>query len=154
VQVGLTTEQHHELLDWAELPGRRAPSRHGDRAVAVPPSILCGKSVDEGCTRKGLSEGLSSVSALFLKKCGVLTDDDEAREIVEAARRRIAKLEKGAQFRLRELFRDKRWEGFSKGARLRAGRLFYEYAAEARHGIFVLPKTSANHQRYEKRSSV
>lgn len=104
--------------------------------------------------RKRRSEGLPSVSALFLKKCGVLTDDDEAREIVEAARKRIAKLEKGTQFRLRELFRDKRWEGFSKGARLRAGRLFYEYAAESRHGIFVLPKTSANHQRYEKRSSV
>ncbi|HEX5753614.1 MAG TPA: DUF1413 domain-containing protein [Archangium sp.] len=97
------------------------------------------------------SEGLPSVSALFLKMCGVLTDDTEAREIVEKARRKITRLEAGTQFRLRELFGDERWEGFSKGARLRAGRLFHEYAEEASHGILLLGKTSANHRRYEKR---
>jgi hypothetical protein len=103
---------------------------------------------------KRRSEGLPSVSALFLKMCGVLTDDDEAREIVKKARKKISKKAIGAEFTLRELFGDEQWEGFSKGARLRAGRLFYEYAAEATHGISVLDKTSSNHQRYKKSSSV
>lgn len=95
---------------------------------------------------------LPSVSALFLKKCGVLTDVDEAREIVEAARRKIARLDEGGRFTLRELFQDEQWEGFAKGARLRAGRLFHEYAAEEAHGIVILEeKTSANHQMYKKR---
>src|SRR3712207_682094 len=79
--------------------------------------------------------GLPSVSALFLKKCGVLSDRDEAREIVKVAFQRTLKKKSGYQFRLRELFPDSQWEKFNKGARLRAGRLFYERVAEATHGI-------------------
>jgi hypothetical protein len=32
-----------------------------------------------------VAEGLPSVSALFLEKCGLLTDETEAREIVKQA---------------------------------------------------------------------
>jgi hypothetical protein len=99
--------------------------------------------------RKRRAEGLPSVSALFLKKCGVLTDDDEAREIVRTALRKAKAKRSGYEFRLRELFPDSQWEKFGKGARLRAGRLFYARIAEATHGIRTLPKTSSNHQRYQ-----
>lgn len=99
--------------------------------------------------RERRAAGLPSVSALFLKKCGILSDRDEAREIVKVAFQRAAKKKSGTTFRLRELFLHSQWEKFAKGARLRAGRLFYERVAEATHGIRTLPKTSSNHQRYE-----
>ena len=93
--------------------------------------------------------GLPSISALFLKNSGVLSDDDEAREIVKVALRRAAKQPQGYKFRLRDLFQDSLWEDFAKGARLRAGRQFFERVSEATTGIRSLPKTSSNHQRYE-----
>jgi hypothetical protein len=99
--------------------------------------------------KKRRLEGLPSISALLLKKAGALTDADEAREIVTAAFKRANGKRSGYEFRLRDLFPDSEWVKFSKGARLRAGRLFYERVAEATHGIRTLSKTSSNHQRYE-----
>lgn len=93
--------------------------------------------------------GLPSVSAMFLKSSGVLSDNDEAREIVKVALQRAAKQPKGHKFRLRDLFPNSLWEGFSKGARLRAGRQFFERISGATLGIRSLPKTTSNHQRYE-----
>lgn len=98
--------------------------------------------------RKRRSEGLPSISALFLKECGVLSDRSEAREIVEKALIRARKKPSGYEFRLRDLFPSTQWDRFSKGARLSAGRRFFDRVAEATHGIRTLPKTSSNHQRY------
>lgn len=92
--------------------------------------------------------GLPSVSALFLKQCNVLTDGSEASEIVRRALRTAKGKNKGFEFRLRDLFKTADWERFSKGARLRAGRLFFEEIAAATHGIRAVRKTSSNQQIY------
>jgi hypothetical protein len=90
--------------------------------------------------------GLPSVSALFLDKCEVLTDAKEAGEIVRQALRRAKKKNGGSQFRLRDLF--KNWQQFSKGARLRAGRLFFEKVSAAVDGIRPVRKSPSGQQIY------
>jgi hypothetical protein len=97
---------------------------------------------------KRKAANLPSVSALFLEKCGELSDDIEAREIVKIALAAAKKKQKGTRFRLRDLFPKDRWEGFTKGARLRAGRLFHEKVATAMLGIRIDIKSGANHQFY------
>lgn len=92
--------------------------------------------------------GLPSVSALFLKQAGALTDGQEAGEIVRRALKIAKGKDSGFEFRLRDLFATKDWERFSKGARLRAGRLFYEEIAAAVHGIRALRKSASNQQIY------
>jgi hypothetical protein len=92
--------------------------------------------------------GLPSVSALFLQKCGVLTDGKQAGEIVRRSLRNAKGKDSGFEFRLRDLFPKKDWERFSKGARLRAGRLFYEQVSTAVHGIRAVRKSPSNQQIY------
>ena len=58
--------------------------------------------------------GLPNVSAFFLYKCDVLTDDGEAAEIVRTALQRAKRKSKGDDYRLRDLFSAKTWEQFSK----------------------------------------
>ena len=98
--------------------------------------------------RKGA--GLPSVSALFLSKCNVLDDRLEAAEIVRQARKLAMKKGDKERFRLRDLFKATAWDGFSKGARLRAGRLFYDEMAAARDGIRPDQKSASGHQYYVK----
>jgi len=97
-------------------------------------------------TRK--KEGVPSVSALFLKRCGVLTDAREASEIVKRALKIAKGREAGYEFRLRDLFPRRQWVTWTKGARLRAGRLFHEEIAAAIHGIRAGRKSSSGHQYY------
>lgn len=99
-------------------------------------------------TRK--AEGLPSVSALFLERCGVLDDSLEAAEIVKQAKIAAMKKPDGSTFRLRDLFTRGRWDQFSKGARLRAGRLFSEEMAAALDGIRFAHRSASNHQYYTK----
>ena len=111
-------------------------------------------SVDEATyarlasTRKAF--GLPSVSALFLYKCDVLDDGLEAAEIVRQAKRLAMKKPDNERFRLRDLFKPAAWDGYSKGARLRAGRLFYDQMAAARDGIRPDQKSASGHQYYIK----
>jgi hypothetical protein len=93
-------------------------------------------------------EGVPSVSALFLKRCGILTDDKEAGEIVRRALKIAKRKGSGFEFRLRDLFPSAQWEQWSKGSRLRAGRMFFEEIATAVHGIRSARKSSSNHQYY------
>jgi len=93
--------------------------------------------------------GLPSVSALFLKNCGVLDDRAEATEIARRALVLAKRKPRGVEYRLRDLFLQKTWEKFSKGARLRAGRIFFEQVASAVHGVRATRKSSTNHQFYE-----
>jgi Domain of unknown function (DUF1413) len=79
--------------------------------------------------------GLPNVSALFLHKCDLLTDDGEAAEIVRTALQRAKRQSGDDDYRLRDLFSKKTWEQFSKGARLRAGRMFHQKIAAALDGI-------------------
>ncbi len=94
------------------------------------------------------SAGHPSVSALFLKQCAVLTDGSEAEEIVRKALKFAKTRDKGVEFRLRDLFKKTDWERFSKGARLRAGRLFYVEISAATHGIRASRKSASNQQMY------
>jgi len=96
-----------------------------------------------------VAEGLPSVSALFLEKCGLLTDETEAREIVDQALSRAKRKPSDSEFRLRDLFKSSVWNEFSKGARLRAGKLFHSKIALAVDGIRVGRKSGAGHQFYE-----
>lgn len=93
-------------------------------------------------------EGVPSISALFLKRCGILTDDKEASEIMRRALRIARGKPSGFEFRLRDLFPTAQWERWSKGARLRAGRMFFEEIATAIHGIRHARKSSSNHHFY------
>jgi hypothetical protein len=97
---------------------------------------------------KRKAAGLPSVSALFLLKCGVLTDQAEAGEITRRALSSAKKKANGPEFRLRDLFRKNDWDSFSKGARLRAGKMFHEKVAAAVDGIRATRKSSTNHQYY------
>lgn len=98
--------------------------------------------------KKRRKAGLPSVSALFLKECNVLTDSSEAGEIVRKALKVAKGKDKGFEFRLRDLFKTPEWERFSKGARLRAGRLFFEEISAATHGIRASRKSASNQQMY------
>jgi Domain of unknown function (DUF1413) len=98
--------------------------------------------------RKRKKEGVPSVSALFLKQCGVLTDEKGASEIVKRALRIAKGRESGFEFRLRDLFPAKQWGSWPKGTRLRAGRLFHEEIAAAIHGVRASRKSGSGHQRY------
>jgi hypothetical protein len=94
--------------------------------------------------------GVPSVSAYFLRKCGVLDDSMEAEEIVRRAKARAINKPSQFRFRLRDLFPPNEWESFSKGARLRAGRLFFDEMSAARDGIRPERKSSSGHQFYIK----
>jgi hypothetical protein len=98
--------------------------------------------------RKRKKAGLPSVSALFLKECGVLSDAKEAGEIVRRALKTAKGKDSGFEFRLRDLFAKNNWNAFSKGARLRAGRMFHDEIAAAIHGIRTGRKSASNHQFY------
>ena len=93
-------------------------------------------------------EGLPSISALFLVKCGALTDEDGAIEIVARALKLAKKKPAGEEFKLQDLFNAKTWQGFSKGARLRAGRQFKAKVDAAVDGVRAHRKSSSNHQYY------
>jgi hypothetical protein len=95
--------------------------------------------------------GLPSVSALLLKNSNALDEAGEAREIVRKAKYRAGRLRPDDKFRLKDLFKPNQWEGFSKGARLRAGRLFYEMVSAAKDGILPGPKSGSGHQTYLRR---
>lgn len=96
------------------------------------------------------ASGMPSISALFLQQCGLLDDSIEAAEIVRRAKKLAAKQPSKARFRLRDLFKSEVWETFSKGARLRAGRLFFDEMSAARDGIRPEKKSPSGHQFYVK----
>ncbi|ANL87115.1 DUF1413 domain-containing protein [Rhizobium phaseoli] len=93
--------------------------------------------------------GVPSVSAYFLLKADVLTDQEEAGEIVRKALSAVKKKDVGFEFRLRDLFPSSSWDGFSKGARVRAGKMFHEKVAAATLGLRASRKSSSNHQFYK-----
>jgi len=99
-------------------------------------------------TKKRKKAGLPSVSALFLKECDELTDQHEAGEIVRKALRSAARKEPNIKFKLQDLFPARHWEKFSKGARLRGGRMFKAEVDGAQSGIRAVEKSSSNHQYY------
>lgn len=114
-------------------------------------------TIDEATYRKLVADrkaaGLPSVSALFLSNCGVLDDNMAAYEIVRKAKMRAAKKADNERFRLRDLFQKDEWNKYKKGARLRAGRLFFDEMAAAVDGVRPEKKSSSGHQYYIKTPS-
>lgn len=97
---------------------------------------------------KRRAAGLVSISALFLKHCGELTDEHEARTIVRLALSRAAKKEVGEEFTLPKLFQPVEWQKFDKSARLRSGRIFKAEVDASRYDIKALRLSSGNHLVY------
>lgn len=90
--------------------------------------------------------GLPSTAAYLLQRAEELTEDVEAQEIVtQAIPRAAAQTE---PFTLKSLFNPTLWGAFSKGARLRAGRMFFTRVSVAQDGIAIGGKTSSGHQLY------
>lgn len=102
--------------------------------------------------RKRKRKRLPSVSALFLSETGELSDELTAQEIVRKVLVAVERESVGFEFRLKDLFDAAIWEEFSKGARIRAGKLFSERVAAAQDGIIATRRSSANHQYYRKTS--
>jgi hypothetical protein len=98
---------------------------------------------------KRKAAGLPSVSALFLRESGVLTDQVAASEIARRALARAKKKSGEPEYLLRDLFAQKEWQKYPKGARLRAGKMFNAEVASAVHGIRATRKSSTNHQYYQ-----
>lgn len=99
-------------------------------------------------SRKRRQAGLTSISALFLSQCNELTDEREAGEIFRRAITLASRKQPAEEFRLQDLFPLTRWRQFSKGARLRGGRMFKAEVDTARRGIRAVRKSSSNHQFY------
>jgi hypothetical protein len=96
-------------------------------------------------SRKRRQAGLPSISALFLSRCDELTYEHEAGEIVRKAIRLASQRRPGDETR---------WKQFSKGARLRSGRMFKAEVDAARRGIRAVRKSSSNHQFYARSEAV
>lgn len=96
--------------------------------------------------------GLPTIPAYLLEEVGLLSDDLHAAEIVKKAKARAMseKWPVGREFSLRDLFQKTEWEGYRKPARLRAGRIFFDDIAEARHGLRPTKKGPSGHQLYVK----
>jgi hypothetical protein len=94
--------------------------------------------------------GQPSIAAYLLSLSGLLTGDAEANAIADRALK-LAKAKKpGAKFRLRDLFVEAEWDSFSRGARVRGGKLFYEKIGAAVDGIRPHSKSASNQQIYIK----
>lgn len=92
--------------------------------------------------------GFPGISSYLLSKVDGLTDGAEAEDIVKQAMAKVKRYPLGKPFRLRDLFLAERWDGFSKAARISAGRRFHETAKAGTAGLEVAAKTASNHQTY------
>jgi len=101
-------------------------------------------------SQKQRKAGLLSISALFLSKCNESPKDAEADKIVRRAIKLAACKSPGEEFRLQDLFPADTWEEFSKGARLRSGRLFKAEAKTGQRGIQAVRTSGSNHQFYAR----
>jgi Domain of unknown function (DUF1413) len=95
--------------------------------------------------------GLPGIASFLLKKAGALTDDAEAADMKKKAILKASRQRPGATFRLKDLFSEDSWAAYSKGARIRAGRQFYDaIKVDGIVGIEALQKRSGNHQFYAR----
>lgn len=101
-------------------------------------------------SRKQRKAGLLSISALFLSKCNETADDAEADTIVRRAFKLAACKPPGEEFRVQDLFPPTTWEEFSKGARLRSGRIFKAETNAGQRGIRAVRTSGSNHQFYTR----
>ncbi len=108
---------------------------------------------DESYSRlltKARAAGSPGIGAYLLKLAGELTHDAEAHSIARRAEKRALKLDPdGDPFILKKLFTKDEWEGFSKPARIAAGKEFFAGVdAGLVPGLETGDKTGSNHQTY------
>ena len=154
----------HRIIAKRETVSPRAPLKLFQRIICVSdkngpcdmPTIrtIVDEETYASLSRKRRQAGLPSVSALFLSRCDELTDLHEADEIVRRAIRLASRRRPGEEFRLQDLFPLTRWKQFSKGARLRSGRMFKAEVDAARRGIRAVRRSSSNHQFYARSEAV
>lgn len=101
-------------------------------------------------SQKQRKAGLLSISALFLSMCNESPENAEADEIVRRAIKLASFKLPGEEFRLQDLFPAETWESFSKGARLRSGRIFKAEAKTGLRGIQAVRTSGSNHQFYAR----
>ena len=92
---------------------------------------------------------LPGIASLLLSKSGVLSDEAAGADIAKRATRNAGKLAPGMRFKLRQLFEPAEWEGFTKGSRVYAGRIFFEQVTSGKvANVIDDGKSSSNHQLY------
>jgi hypothetical protein len=104
---------------------------------------------------KAKTAGCPGIGAYLLKVAGELTHDAEAHGIARLAERRARALPIGSEpFILKKLFSKDEWEGYSKPARIAAGKEFFAgVECGLTDGVEVGGKTGSNHQTYVRVSS-
>jgi hypothetical protein len=95
---------------------------------------------------------LPGIASLLLSKSDVLSDEAAGADIAKKAARNASKLADGERFKLRQLFEPDDWEGFTKGSRVYAGRIFFEEVTNGKvANVADDGKSSSNHQFYVKK---
>ncbi|WP_082771762.1 DUF1413 domain-containing protein [Janthinobacterium agaricidamnosum] len=101
---------------------------------------------------KAKTSGCPGIGAYLLSKVGELTYDAEAHSIARLAERRArARPIDGEPFILKKLFSKDEWAGYSKPARIAAGKEFFaSVECGLLEGVVEGGKTGSNHQTYQR----
>ncbi|MES2262109.1 MAG: DUF1413 domain-containing protein [Pseudomonadota bacterium] len=96
------------------------------------------------------SAGYPGISSYLLSKVNGLTTDAEAHDILKHAESKVKRLPvDGDAFTLKSLFTKDAWNGYSKPARISAGKLFFAgVSCGLTPGVTEGVKTGSNHQTY------
>lgn len=100
-------------------------------------------------SRARKEKGFPGIGSYLLDLAGELTDDEESFDIVKKCRiRALRKAPSSKKFSLKSLFPEDTWNGFSAGARQKAGRLFFAEVQKGLDGIIAVRESDTNSQRY------
>lgn len=103
-------------------------------------------------TSEARKRKLPGIASLLLSNSQVLTDEAAGADIAKKAARNASKRPDGEKFKLKELFNPTEWEDFPKGARVYAGRIFYNEVTNGKvANISDAGKSTSNHQFYCKK---
>jgi hypothetical protein len=92
--------------------------------------------------------GLSSIQALIRKRLGFSGNDPDPAEIARRGLAAVSKMAAGKPFGLRTLFDQSEWKAWSKGARIQAGKKFFDLITTGQYGVREIGKDAANLQLY------
>ena len=109
----------------------------------------------EKLTQARKKAGLPNSASYLLQRAGLLDTHAAGTEIARTAYRRALKVTRGEPFTVKGLFSEPEWDGFSRDARIRAGKTFFQRVSqeedEGGSPIRILGKNSSNHQLYERK---
>jgi hypothetical protein len=110
------------------------------------------EDIFERLKQEAKKAGKPGIGAYLLSKVGGLTNEAEAHSIVRLATGKATRWSKHkGPFILKKLFAPVEWDGFSKPARIAAGKEFYAAVDSGQvPGVRIGEKTPSNHQTYER----